>query len=116
MELKIENPDHRLKPGMFIRATLVLERAAEANIVPKAALTERNDQTGVFVLDASTQTVSWQVVKPGIQEDQRVQILEPELTGSVITLGQQMLDQGSSVIIPGKSSSPTLRSRESAPE
>jgi RND family efflux transporter MFP subunit len=30
VELRVENADHRLKPGMFIRATVVLERAADA--------------------------------------------------------------------------------------
>ena len=49
IEVTIDNPDHRLKPGMFIRATVVLDHVSEATIIPEQALTQRNDQTGVFV-------------------------------------------------------------------
>ena len=51
VELTVDNPDHRLKPGMFVRARVVLERAEDATIVPVAALATRGDQDVVFVLD-----------------------------------------------------------------
>ena len=100
VELTIQNPRHRLKPGMFIRATVVLDRVAEATIVPQQALTTRNDRTGVFVIDEDSQSVAWREVKVGIREGERVQVQGKGLIGRVVTLGQQLLDDGSRITIP----------------
>jgi RND family efflux transporter MFP subunit len=97
VELTVDNPRHRLKPGMFIRATVVLKRLAEATIVPEQALTKRKDQTGIFVINDDGQSVTWRAVKAGIRENGRVQIQGKGLTGRVVTLGQQMLDDGSRI-------------------
>lgn len=100
VELTIENPGLRLKPGMFIRATVVLDRREDAVIVPEKALTHRDDQTGVFVVDEETMTVSWRPIQVGIREGDRVQVSGEGLRGRVVVLGQHLVDDGSSVIIP----------------
>lgn len=100
VEVTIANPGHRLKPGMFIRATVVLERVAEAVIVPERALSSRNDGTGVFLVSDDGRSVVWRLVRPGIREGDRVQVLDEDLAGRVVTLGQQLLDDGSAIIIP----------------
>jgi len=102
IELMIENPDHRLKPGMFIRATVELEREPEATIVPDRALTERDDRTGVFVVDDDGRTVRWREVEVGIRQGDRVQVKGRDLSGRVVTLGQQLIDDGSEITIPGE--------------
>jgi RND family efflux transporter MFP subunit len=100
IEITVDNPGHRLKPGMFIRATVVLERAAEAVIVPERALSDRNDGTGIFLVSEDGRSVVWRLVRPGIREGNRVQVLDEDLSGRVVTLGQQLLDDGSAIIIP----------------
>ena len=100
VELTIDNKRFRLKPGMFIRATVELDHIAEATIVPEQAITSRGDQTGVFVVNEETMTVSWRPVKVGIQEGDRVQIQGEGLTGRVVSLGQQLIDDGSVIFIP----------------
>jgi RND family efflux transporter MFP subunit len=107
VELNIDNPEQRLKPGMFIRAEVVLDRIADAIIVPDKALTKRNDQTGVFVVNEDGQTVKWQAVNVGIREGNRVQVEGQGLSGRVITLGQQLVDDGSTITIPGSSVEPS---------
>jgi RND family efflux transporter MFP subunit len=107
VELRVDNPEQRLKPGMFIRATVVLDRVAEAVIIPEAALTERSDQTGVFLLQESGRSVTWQPVRTGIHEDGKIQVLEPELAGRVVTLGQHLLEHGSAVSIPESPGTPS---------
>jgi RND family efflux transporter MFP subunit len=102
VELRIENSGHRLKPGMFIRVRVVLERVEDAVIVPETALTTRNDRTGIFLVDENTQTVEWREVKLGVREGDRVQIVGTNLSGRVVTLGQQMIDDGSAIRIPGE--------------
>jgi len=106
VELTIDNKHLRLKPGMFIRATVELDHIAEATIVPEQAVTSRGDRTGVFVVNEENMTVSWWPVKVGIQEGDRVQIQGEGLTGRVVSLGQQLIDDGSVIFIPPAESPP----------
>ncbi|MEW6429729.1 MAG: efflux RND transporter periplasmic adaptor subunit [Thermodesulfobacteriota bacterium] len=102
VELTIANHRFRLKPGMFIRATVELDHVAEATVVPLQAVTQRGDQTGVFVVDEEGMTVSWRPVALGIQEGDRVQIDGEGLHGRVVTLGHQLIDDGAAILIPGE--------------
>ncbi len=100
VELSIDNPNRRLKPGMFIRATVVLDRVDDALIIPEQALTRRGDREGVFVVPDDGQTAKWREVELGIREDGQVQVKGNALSGRVVVLGQQLLDDGSTVTIP----------------
>ena len=102
VELTVENPGHRLKPGMFIRVRVVLDRIEEAVIVPETALTTRGDRSGIFLIDEQNQTAVWREVRTGIREGDRIQLKEPNLSGRVVTLGQQMIDDGSAIRFPGE--------------
>ncbi|MCJ7600292.1 MAG: efflux RND transporter periplasmic adaptor subunit, partial [Desulfobulbaceae bacterium] len=101
VELTIDNQRFRLKPGMFIRATVELESVAEAVIIPEEALAVRNDQPGVFVVNEDSLTVSWRPVRVGIREGERVQVEGEELSGRVVSLGHQLVDDGSAITISG---------------
>lgn len=100
VELEVDNPDQRLKPGMFVRATVVLEQVADATVVPEQALTTRDGRRGLFVLAADGRTVAWRPVEVGVQEGDRVQVTGEGILGQVVTLGQQLLDDGSEVGLP----------------
>ncbi len=107
VELIIENPQQRLKPGMFTRAEVMLDRVSEAIIVPDQALTTRNDRTGVFVVNEDGETVTWRDVEVGIREGNRIQVVGRGLTGRVVTLGQQLVDDGSRITIPESTGTPS---------
>lgn len=100
VEMTIDNPQHRLKPGMFIRATVELTRVANATIVPEQALTKRNGMQGVFIVSQDGRSVTWREVSVGIRDGGWVQVNGQGLSGRVVTLGQQLLDDGSTVTIP----------------
>jgi RND family efflux transporter MFP subunit len=100
VEMTIDNEQHRLKPGMFIRATVVLARVSEAAIVPEQALTIRDDRSGVFIVSEDGRSVAWREVKAGIHQGGRVQVEGQGLSGRVVTLGQQLLKDGSVITIP----------------
>ncbi len=100
VEIRIDNPSRRLKPGMFMRATVVLAEVPEATIVPEQALTLRNDRSGVFIVREDGRSVAWREVKVGILEEDRIQVEGEGLTGRVVTLGQQLLDHGSPITLP----------------
>lgn len=99
VELIIDNSDERLKPGMFVRAAIVLDRDEQATIVPDAALTTRDDKLGLFLVNSDGKTVKWQPVEVGIRSEEDVQIKSPAIKGSVVTLGQQMIEDGSKVVV-----------------
>jgi RND family efflux transporter MFP subunit len=114
VEMTIENSQHRLKPGMFIRVTVVLERVPETTTVPQQALTARNDKAGVFVVSEDGRSVAWREVKLGIQEGDRVQVEGEGLSGWVVTLGQQLVDDGSAITIADKQSENSSYRQEDA--
>jgi RND family efflux transporter MFP subunit len=106
IELRAANADRRLKPGMFIRATVELAKIDDATIVPNEALARRGDVVGVFLVNEADMTVRWQPVTVGIREGNRVQITGEGLSGRVVTLGQQMVDDGSKITIPDDAPTP----------
>ena len=106
VELWVENADGMLKPGMFVRVELVLNRAEQATVVPQRALAQRDGQTGVFLVNESSTQVQWKPVQVGIQQGESVQLLDAELKGQVVTLGQQLLSDGSAVRIPDSATEP----------
>jgi RND family efflux transporter MFP subunit len=112
VEILAANPDQRLKPGMFIRATVVLDRVADAVMVPEQALTSRAGRTGVFLVSDDGRQVAWRTVRPGIRAGDRVQVLDADLSGRVVVLGQQLVEDGSAVILPG---TPPDREHNGAP-
>ena len=111
IEMTIDNSQHRLKPGMFIRATVVLAQVPEATIVPEQALTIRDDRSGVFIVSDDGQSVVWREVKVGIREGNHVQVEGRGLSGQVVTLGQQLVKNGSAITIPDMQN-PTVDGRE----
>jgi len=102
IEMTIDNPQYRLKPGMFISATVVLDRVPEATIVPEQALTIRDDKSGIFIVSEDGQSVVWHEVKVGIREGNRVQVAGEGLSGRVVILGQQLVKDGSAITIPAE--------------
>jgi len=99
VEVSVDNPDLRLKPGMFVRATVVLDRVEEATIVPEQSLVRRDGHDGVFVVNEDGQTVSWREVRTGFRQNGRVQVIGDGLAGQVVVLGQQLLEDNSAVSI-----------------
>lgn len=99
VELKIDNPGHKLKPGMFARVNVILESIANATLIPESALVKRGGENGIFVLDQTGTSVHWKIVQPGIRQDHRLQLIDSNLDGKVVTLGQQLLEDGSRVVV-----------------
>ena len=102
VEMTIENPRFRLKPGMFIRATVEMDRVPDTTIVPEEALTSRGDTSGVFVVSEDGRTVTWRPVQVGIREGGWAQVEGEGLYGRVVTLGQQLVNDGSNITIPAE--------------
>ncbi len=114
VEISVANPGLRLKPGMFVRAEAVLDRVDDALIVPIDALVNRSGSTMLFVVDEDEMSVMLRAVDIGIQHGPRVQVTGQHITGRVVTLGHQMLDDGTSIVIPDDSVSAEAQAGEPA--
>jgi RND family efflux transporter MFP subunit len=101
VEARVDNPDLRLKPGMFARITLVLKRVADTSIVPEQALVTRDGHSGLFVIAEDGASVTWRDVTVGIRQGSRVQVVGENLGSRVVVLGQQLLKDGSRIAIVG---------------
>jgi len=99
VEVDVDNADLRLKPGMFVRVTVVLDRVEDAIIVPEQALVRRDGRDGVFVVAGDGQTVAWREVEVGFRQGGRVQVTGDGLNTQVVTLGQQLLEDSSAVSV-----------------
>lgn len=102
VEVDVPNPDGRLRPGMFVRVAVVLDAADGATLVPQAAIVRRGGGEGLFVVDASGERVAFHPVRIGITEGDVVQVFGEDLDGRVVTLGQQLIEDGSRVRVAGE--------------
>jgi RND family efflux transporter MFP subunit len=100
VELEIPNADLLLKPGMFIRAKIEFAIVENATLVPLSALVRRDGTQGVFIIDKENLKARFVPVTVGIINGEQVEILEPEISGLVATLGNHLLEDGSDVTLP----------------
>jgi len=114
VEIEIANADRLLKPGMFVRALVEFGRHEDAALIPASALVRRNGKEGVFVVNGSQATsanspspgnpptlqAKFVPVTTGIVSGETVELVEPALSGMVVTLGNHLLEDGARVILP----------------
>ena len=100
IEIEVPNPDQRLRPGMYVRIQVEFEKHQDALVVPMSALIKRQSRAGVFVVDTEKRIARFIPVTVGIANDHWVEVVDPPLTGLVVTLGQHLLSDGSPVILP----------------
>ncbi len=97
-EAEIANPKSELRPGMYARARIVMERKADVLLIPAAALVGGKGQDFVFtVSDGRAKRVA---VKAGFRDGASVEILEglaPEQT--VVLAGSNPPADGQSVTV-----------------
>lgn len=114
VEIEIPNADGRLKPGMYIRAEIELARHDSVTVVPVSALARRDDRTGVFTVDTGQMTAQFTEIEPGITDGGVVEVITPEMSGSVITMGHHLLEDGGAILLP--ETEPSRPARGKGPE
>jgi RND family efflux transporter MFP subunit len=100
MEVEVTNDSLALKPGMFCKVTLVLAEKPSAQVVPTRAIVTRDGSTGVFVVGNGETTARFVPVNVGISAPELTEIIDPVIEGVVVSLGQHLLEDGSTVILP----------------
>ena len=110
VEVLVPNPEGILKPGMFVRVNVEIEFRKKVPAVPVAAVINRKGE-GIYLADNESSKVSFVKIKPGIVENDWMEIREPDINGSVVTLGHHLLRDGSPIMIAeqGKAASGSKR-------
>ncbi|MDZ4121152.1 MAG: efflux RND transporter periplasmic adaptor subunit, partial [Candidatus Cloacimonadaceae bacterium] len=98
-EIDIPNPQGLLKPGMFVRVQTVYAQKENVITVPKAAIVKRGGSSGIFLANIEESTASFVPIQAGITDKDYTEILEPPISGSVVTLGQDQLQDGRKILI-----------------
>jgi len=105
MEVEIPNLSHRLKPGMYARVALLVSKHENALVVPRNALVDLEGRSGVFLVEGGT--ARFQVVKPGLLDLQRAEILSGLTEGQrVATTGAHALRDGDPIVLAGQKPGP----------
>ena len=102
VEIEIPNVKKLLKPGMFVQVHIQFDEHDNATVVPVAALVKRNGSQGVFVVDPQEQKARFIPVTVGIVNGIQAEVLNPVITGAVVTLGHHLLEDGNLIILPNK--------------
>lgn len=95
----LPNPDNKLRPGLFARVDVILEKRENALLIPEAALMPTKDGQFVFkVVDGAAAMVP---VKIGLRQEAEVEVLEGLAEGDIVVTGGQLkLQTGVPVMLP----------------
>ncbi|MDZ7374469.1 MAG: efflux RND transporter periplasmic adaptor subunit [candidate division KSB1 bacterium] len=100
MEVEVPNDSLVLKPGMFARVEVVLDKRERAQLIPTGALTTRDGEQGVFVVDANNRIARFVPIVTGIATREWTEVVSPPLPKVVVTVGHHLLSDGSPVLLP----------------
>ncbi len=96
VEVRIDNPELRLRPGMFARVRFLLERRRDVPIIPETAVSTVGGQTHVYVVEDGK--ARRRGVTLGLNEGERHEVLEGLAAGEkVVTQGQAQIQDGMEV-------------------
>jgi multidrug efflux pump subunit AcrA (membrane-fusion protein) len=105
VEVQVESKDHRLKPGMFARVDLTIERRDKALLLSKDSLLRESSPPRVFVLDGGK--ASLREVTLGLEGEQYVEVVGGLQEGEeVIIAGQYELNDGAAVNVIRRNENP----------
>lgn len=97
LEIIVDNPQHRLKSGMFAKVSLVIQENQNIPVILKEAVIVRDTQTYVYVIENKKAVL--RKITLGIRQGPYYEIKEGLREGdSVVIMGQERLYEGAPVI------------------
>jgi len=102
IEVEIENPQFRLKPGMYATVTFTVEHKENVLTVPTNSIVDVNGKKGVFLADEKN-VAKFHPVSVGMMETQQVEVVQGLDEGTkVITTGAAALREGDRIVLLGQ--------------
>lgn len=107
VEITVQNPEHKLRPGMFAEADVITEKHTSL-LVPTDAVFEEDGEHHLYVVNNGKATLT--PVQVGVKNEDKVEIINGVKRGdTVIVSGQIGLPDGAKV--QAKSATPPLKRR-----
>jgi membrane fusion protein, multidrug efflux system len=101
IEVEIDNPQFRLKPGMYARVDFTVEQRTNTLVVPANALVDVQGDRGVFMTNGDT--AHFKPIKVGLMDDKLVEVVEGlSETDKVVTTGAAALREGDKILLQGQ--------------
>jgi RND family efflux transporter MFP subunit len=102
VEIEIDNPQYRLKPGMYARVNFTVDQRKNVLVIPTTALVEGPAGRGVFLADENNQAL-FHPITVGLVEQQLTEVMDGLREGQpIITTGAAALRQGDPIVIAGQ--------------
>lgn len=93
VEVRLPNPGRRLKPGMFVRTTILLEKRSGVIVIPEHALMRGEEGLFAYVVDNSR--VQKRALKVGLSQGALNEVLEGIAAGEMVVIrGQRGIKDG----------------------
>jgi len=73
-KITIENSELKLRPGMFVKADIVVDKAESAIIIPKNVISSQRGRKHVFVVERGVAVT--RAIVTGIEDQDNVQVIE----------------------------------------
>ena len=73
-KILINNKDLKIRPGMFVKADIVVDKAENAIIIPKDVVSSSRNRKTVFVIERNTAVM--RVITTGLEDDLNMQVIE----------------------------------------
>ena len=96
IEIRLPNPDGKLLPGMFARATFIVDKHKNAILLPNDAIVTKEGETTAFVVKDSQIHITQ--IQTGIKQGNIVEITNGIVSGDKVVInGQSELKNGMDV-------------------
>jgi RND family efflux transporter MFP subunit len=102
VEIEIDNPKYRLKPGMYARVSFTVEQRDNALVVPTTSLVDIAGTRGVF-LPGENNAAKFHPVTVGLMDQVLVEISAGLEEGQrIVTTGAAALRDGDRIVVAGE--------------
>ncbi len=96
LEIKVDNPNGRILPDMFVRVSIIKNQDPDGIAVPMYSLVTLNKKIGVYV--EADKMVSFRPVNPGFQDGWKTQIPQGLNPGEhIVVVGHRIIKDGEKV-------------------
>ena len=104
-----QNQNNSLFPNQFVNAHILVQTLKNTNVVPVAAIQIGPENSFVYVVDPTDQTVHIRTVQVGPTEDDRVSVTGVKPGEEVVTDGTDKLQDGVKVVVSLQTSGATTQ-------
>lgn len=92
----IDNNQLKLRPGMFVKADVVVDRAESSIIIPKEVVISRRNRKYVYIVERSTAIL--REIKTGLEDEDNIEVIEGlKENDNLIIRGYETLRENSRV-------------------